>query len=299
MSEQPVVVWGEVLWDLFPDGDQLGGAPANVAWHLGLAGGWSRLVSRVGNDARGRGAIARLEEVCDTSLVQIDPERETGVVEVELDHGEPRYRLVPERAWEHIACTPHVAEALREASVMMFGTLAQRRPDGLRAWRDAVAAARGTCLKVCDVNLRRNAASDLNERDAVAAALDVADVLKVNDRELEVLADWFGWSPGGAVDALRRGERILVVTHGEHGSTLHARSEAIEIAGVPSTSGGDHVGCGDAYVAILVFGMTQGWDLARSGRAASRWAAAVAGLRGATPRFSEEQIEDLLECEAA
>ena len=299
MSEQPVVIWGEVLWDMFPDGDQLGGAPANVAWHLGLAGGWARLVSRVGNDARGREAIARLAEVCDTSLVQIDPEQATGVVEIELDHGEPCYRLVPGRAWEHIACTPQVVDALREASVLMFGTLAQHRPQGLHAWRDAVNSARGTCLKVCDVNLRRNAVSDRDERDAVAAALDTADVVKVNDRELEVLAEWFGWRRDRAVDDLRRSERVVVVTHGEHGSTLHAEHAAIEIAGVPAASGGDRVGCGDAYIAILVFGITQGWDLARSGRAASRWAAAVAGARGATPRFSDEQIEDLLECEAA
>src|SRR5579863_611537 len=114
MSEQPVVVWGEILWDVFPDGDQLGGAPANVAWHFGLAGGWVRLASRVGDDARGHDAIARLEEVCDTSLVQVDPERATGVVEVELECGEPRYRLVADRAWERIAYTPAIEDALAE-----------------------------------------------------------------------------------------------------------------------------------------------------------------------------------------
>jgi hypothetical protein len=41
--------------------------------------------------------------------------------------------------------------------------------------------------------------------------------------------------------------------------------------------------------------MTMGWDLATSGRAASRWAAAVAGARGATPRFTDAQIATLLE----
>jgi hypothetical protein len=41
--------------------------------------------------------------------------------------------------------------------------------------------------------------------------------------------------------------------------------------------------------------MTLGWDLAASGRAATRWAAAVAGACGATPAFGAEQIADLLE----
>src|SRR5258706_8766575 len=97
-TDQAVIIWGEVLWDMFPDGAQLGGAPANVAWHLGMAGGWARLVTRVGDDDDGQRAIARLAELCDTSLVQIDPERATGVVEVRIENGEPRYRLPPARA---------------------------------------------------------------------------------------------------------------------------------------------------------------------------------------------------------
>src|SRR5256885_12692967 len=107
-SDQAVVIWGEVLWDLFPDGEQLGGAPANVAWHLGLAGGWAQLVTRVGDDDAGRRAVARLEAACDVELVQIDRERATGVVEVTIERGEPRYRLVPGRAWERIECTAAV-----------------------------------------------------------------------------------------------------------------------------------------------------------------------------------------------
>src|SRR5690242_17374424 len=128
---ETVVIWGEVLWDRFPDGDQLGGAPANVAWHLGLAGGWAQLVTRVGDDADGRRALARLSEVCDTSLAQVDPERATGVVEVAVEAGEPRYTLVPGRAWERIACTDEVREALADASVLVYGTLAQRTRAGL------------------------------------------------------------------------------------------------------------------------------------------------------------------------
>src|SRR5260221_13534376 len=154
-TDQAVIIWGEVLWDMFPDGAQLGGAPANVAWHLGLAGGWARLVSRVGDDEHGRAAITRLDDVVDTSLVQIDRERATGVVEVSIEAGEPRYHLVPDRAWERIAWTDDVREAIADAGVMIYGTLAQRTRGGFAAWCAAVDDAR--CMKVCDVNLRRSA----------------------------------------------------------------------------------------------------------------------------------------------
>ena len=293
-SDQAVIVWGEVLWDLFPDGAQLGGAPSNVAWHLGLAGGWARLVSRVGDDDDGRRAIARLGEVCDTSLIQIDPDRATGVVEVTFDdmqRGEPRYRLVADRAWERIACTDDVISALGEASVVIYGTLAQRTAVGLDGWRAGMAAAHGRCLKVCDVNLRKTESGKIDE--GVLAALERADMVKVNDRELASLAEWLGWKD--PIGELRKGPRVVAVTHGAAGATLYGEAGVVEIPATPAKAGGDNVGCGDAFLAILVHGMTLGWDLRESGHAASRWAAAVAEVRGATPFFDDDRVAQLLE----
>ena len=307
-SDEAVVVWGEVLWDRFPEGDQLGGAPANVAWHLGQAGGWARLVTRVGDDDDGRRAIARLSECVDTSLIQVDPERATGEVTIAIEHGEPRYTMHHGRAWERIACTDAVRTAIAEAGVFVFGTLSQLAPEGLASWRRAVAAASSPCLRACDVNLRRTAGGVLagagpsptealtGEHLAVVEALAAADLIKVNDRELDALARWRGWrDPIASLRDHGSKRRTVVVTHGADGSTLHGDGPPIEIAGVHATPGGDNVGCGDAYLAILVLGMTMGWDLAASGRAASRYAAAVAAVRGATPLFTDEQIADLLE----
>jgi fructokinase len=282
-----VVIWGELLWDRFPDGDRLGGAPANVAWHLAQAGGWAQLVTRVGDDADGHRAIAQLADLVDVSLVQIDPERATGEVTVRIEHGEPRYTLHASRAWEHIACTDAVAAAVRAAGVFVYGTLAQRTADGLREWRRAADVA-SRCLRVCDLNLRP---TDHNA-PAIVEALAVADIVKVNDKELVALREWLGWSD--PIATLRERARVVAVTHGAAGSTLFGET-TVEIAGVPAPAGGDNVGCGDAYLAILIYGLTHGWDLAASGRAASRWAAAVAGVRGATPAFADARIAELLE----
>jgi fructokinase len=180
--------------------------------------------------------------------------------------------------------------------VFVYGTLAQRTAEGLAAWRRAIATAGARALKVYDANLRPNDRAT----HAVAEALAHADVIKLNDREVGQIGALLGW--GDPIAELRaRRPRIVIVTHGAAGSTIYPLADAspgapiIEVPGAPASPGGDNVGCGDAYLALLVFGMTSGWDLATSGRIASRWAAAVAGVRGATPRFDEDWIAALLE----
>lgn len=286
-----VLVWGEVLWDRFPDGPQLGGAPANVAWHLGQAGAWAQLVSRVGDDEWGHRALAQLGELVDVSLVQVDRQRATGEVLVTLAGGDPRYTLVPGRAWEAIELTAAVRASFSDAGAFVYGTLSQRTPAGLAEWRRAIAALPTGCLRVCDPNMRP---ADLAPAQ-LAEAIEVADVLKVNARELQLIGAALGWRD--PLDELRRRPRVIAVTDGASGSTIYAEDRVIEVAAAAARPGGDNVGCGDAYLAILVHGASSGWSLEDSGPAASRWAAEVASHRGATPRFDEERIAELLGAE--
>jgi sugar/nucleoside kinase (ribokinase family) len=163
-------------------------------------------------------------------------------------------------------------------------------------------------MKVCDVNLRRRADGVLIENPhVVERALAAADVIKVNDKELATLAKTFGWAdpietllarPASIAAPAARVRRVLAITHGAMGSTLYGDGAPIEIPGVQTRGGGDNVGCGDAYVALLVLGMTMGFDLATSGRIASRWASAVAGVRGATPIFEDDEIAAMMELES-
>ena len=52
-NPSPAICFGEILWDVLPDGPQPGGAPLNVAYHLNKLGVDTSIVSRVGNDANG------------------------------------------------------------------------------------------------------------------------------------------------------------------------------------------------------------------------------------------------------
>ncbi len=87
-----VVGLGEVLWDMLPDGKQMGGAPANFAYHAHALGAEAAVVSAVGNDELGNEILRRLKSLGLESHVAIEQEHPTGTVSVELDiAGIPQY----------------------------------------------------------------------------------------------------------------------------------------------------------------------------------------------------------------
>ena len=55
---QRVICFGEVLWDVFPDGEKIGGAPLNVALRLNELGISSAIVSKIGEDDLGNRLLA-------------------------------------------------------------------------------------------------------------------------------------------------------------------------------------------------------------------------------------------------
>jgi fructokinase len=275
------VSWGEVLWDLFPDAERLGGAPANVAYHLAALGRETALVSRVGDDPAGRRAVAGLAAAgVDVSAVQIDAARPTGAVEVELEGGEARYRLRAGCAWEHIEFDGAAAAAVAGAHAICFGTLSQRQAPARRALEEALAARGAGCLAICDLNLRPGE----QDRDLVRWAIGVADLIKLNEREEAQLAALLGVRDlvGTLLGPL--GMRQVALTRGAAGCTLFtADGVRIDQPGLPAAPGGDTVGCGDAFTAVWVDRLLAGAPLARAVEAACRYAAHVASQPGATP----------------
>jgi fructokinase len=292
-----IVCWGEVLWDLFPDGRRLGGAPANVAYHLATLGADVALVSRVGDDDLGRAAVAELAAAgVDVGAVQVDRERPTGAVGVELVDGEARYAFHPGCAWEHIELDDRARALVASANAICFGTLSQRRPEG-RAMLDAALAARGSgpsrCLAVCDLNVRP---IDL-DADLVRWALAASDVLKLNEREEALLGQLFETDDLASWLRDELDVAAVAVTRGPAGCRISASGPArvIDQPGLPATPGGDSVGCGDAFTAVLALGLVSRASIEEIAAAACRYAAAVAGYRGAMPRVPAELVTETRE----
>ncbi|MCG8421818.1 MAG: PfkB family carbohydrate kinase [Proteobacteria bacterium] len=283
-----IVCWGEILWDLYPDTERLGGSPANVAFHLAAMGEPVVLLSRVGDDDLGGRAIDALAaRGVDTSRVQVDPVRPTGRVEVAIHDGEARYRLTPGCAWERIAADRSARAILAQADAFCYGTLSQRVSS--EQFERALAVLPERCIKVCDPNLRPKHV----DTDAVRAALAAADVVKVNHVEAAIMADRFGVDDvvSWMLDELAVG--VVALTRGPGGSVWIDRTGRWEHLGFPAGPGGDNVGAGDAFTAVLTAFLLRGAAPDEVNRAANRYGAFVASRRGATPDPPAELLAEL------
>lgn len=284
-----IVGIGEVLWDLLPSGAQIGGAPANFAYHAGALGAHASVITRVGPDKLGydiRQDLARMGLPAD--LMQVDESAPTGTVTVDVDgDGIPRFVIRENVAWDYLRPSQAALKAVATADAVCFGTLAQRGEPSRSTIRALLRQAPSSSLRVLDINLRQNFYS----REVVEQSLGLANVLKLNDAELPMLAAMFNLS-GDTREQIgslaNRFELSLVgLTRGPQGSLLYESGRWSECRAHPIRVK-DTVGAGDAFTAALVMGLLQKLDLDRINVAANEVAQFVCSCSGATPPLPDE-----------
>jgi fructokinase len=286
---------GEVLWDLLPVGPKLGGAPANFAYHAHALGGRASVVTRVGDDMQGSDILARFKEFgFPNETVQVDEQAPTGTVTVRLNgDGIPHYTIHENVAWDRLLVTPPALAAVREANAICFGTLAQRHATARATIQRLVAAAPADAWRVFDINLRQKFFS----REIIEQSLRLANVLKLNDSELPVLADLFdlGDSPRDQIEQLANGFglRLVALTRGPQGSLLFRDGSWSEQAPQP-VEVVDTVGAGDAFTAALVMGLLLEMKLDELHAWAAEMARHVCSQAGATPAIPVQIREKCL-----
>ena len=285
-----VIGIGEILWDVLPSGKQLGGAPANFAFHARALGARSRVISCVGQDALGAEILQRLQALgLPVAEIQADPSAPTGTVSVELSaDGQPRFTIHENVAWDRLALEKSALAAAAEADAVCFGTLAQRSEPARSTIQALVAAVRPGALRILDINLRQHYFS----RDLIETSLRLANIVKFNDAELPVLAEMLGLR--GSVRqqieqlARQRAQRLVCLTRGAQGSLLYAGGQWAEDPGQPVVVK-DTVGAGDAFTAALAVGVLAGKPLDAINRRANQVARYVCSCEGATPPLPENK----------
>lgn len=277
------VIFGELLYDQFEQGDRvLGGAPFNVGWHLRALGLDPLLVSAVGDDAAGR----RIRE----SIVAwgMDPsgiqtvDAPTGLVQVSIEQGEPRFLIPPGQAWDRIDAAAAQAATLEQpVSLLCHGTLALREAQSrfaLETLRDNFEVP-----TLLDANLR----PPWYRPHTLRESLTQARWVKLNAAELAEACANEDLPPADLATQARNlrarhGLDMLLVTDGGNGALLLTTGE---IAHQDASDRGkvvDTVGAGDAFTAVMIVGITEQWPPHLILRRAVDFSAAIVRQRGAT-----------------
>ena len=300
--QKVIVGLGELLWDLLPTGERLGGAPANFTVMAARLGNRGVIASRLGSDtlgARARAVLATFPP--DISLLQTDDIHPTGTVGVEIRQGEPHYIIHEPAAWDFLEWTPEWRALAATADAVCFGTLAQRNARSRATIREFLAATRPDSVRVFDVNLR----PPFFSAKVIAASLALATIFKLNEAEVpQVLAmlgatESFPAAETGLIESARwlLGKyplRLVAITMGADGSLLvtpdafHRRKRIVRnpkgaAHKIGTVQMADPVGAGDAFTAALVTYYLNGASLAEMNEAGNRWGGWVASQPGAMP----------------
>lgn len=288
MLKKNIVCFGEVLWDLLPSGKIAGGAPMNVAVHANQLGMNASMISAVGNDELGEGITSfLLSRGLSVENIQKN-EYQTGIVEVTLDaKGSPSYEIVESVAWDFIRLTELAKNTIQTADALVFGSLALRNEVSKQTLLQLQVDAK---LKILDLNLRK----PFFTSELADELLQVADIVKVNDEELELICGWYGQTGDEIQNASFLKERYqlkgIIVTRGANGAFfIDKNNEVFEHQGFKVTVN-DTIGSGDSFLASFITKWLNGETPAEALKYACAVGAFVATQKGATPHISQEDI---------
>ena len=276
---------GEILWDMLPSGKQLGGAPANFAYHVSQLGGNGVAVSALGDDQLGEEIEQLLQEKILTHYCE-HVGYPTGTVEVSLDAaGIPSYEIKEQVAWDHLHFTPELQRLAHNTAAVCFGTLAQRSDITRQTILDFLQAmpnGEGR-YKVFDINLRQH----FYNKEMIVQSLSLANILKINDEELVTLSSLLEYEEK---EQQAQGERLLkdydldmvILTCGTAGSSVFTHDKMSFIP-TPQVAVADTVGAGDSFTAAFIAALLKGKDIAEAHQLAVDVSAYVCTQQGAMP----------------
>ncbi len=274
------IIYGEALFDCFPDGKAvLGGAPFNVAWNLQAFGLRPLFISRLGNDRPGQQIRAAMQDWgMDLGGLQTDPEHPTGTVQIRIENNEPGFHILPEQAYDYI--DSRSLPALETASLLYHGSLILRAPVSAQTLQ--TLRAKSALPVFLDVNLR----SPWWDHETVHASMRNARWIKLNESELNTLAP--GDPPlhhqARELQNKTRAE-LVIVTRGERGTLVYSADGHVEeIVPQQRIEVVDTVGAGDAFASVMITGLLRNWPLSLSLARAQAFASAIVGQRGAISR---------------
>lgn len=295
-SQHPVVCFGEVLWDILPSGPLPGGAPMNVAYHLKKLGTNPAVITKIGLDNYGEKLVNMLAaNGVSTEFFYVDYQHPTGLVYANVnDHQEVVYDIVYPSAWDFIEWNEEMAALVGSAEYFVFGSLASRNKISRDTLYKLLEAANN---KVLDINLR---APHYN-RSGIEYLLERADILKMNEAELELVTGWFS-NFKTIEDRVKLMQdqfhlKTLIVTMGGDGALVNYDGAIHRHPGY-KVEVADTIGSGDSFLAGFISQLLNGASAEDALAFAAGIGAFIATQSGACPQYELSQVKELINADS-
>ena len=281
-----ILCFGEVLWDILPNGsEKIGGAPLNVAYHLKKSGIDAGIISRIGTDSYAEGLLQFLQRIhLPLDWVQRDEQYQTGKAIATLaGHHEMVYDIVFPAAWDFIAFGKEHQAILQTVDAFVYGSLSSRNEVSRQSLFQMLAYSN---YNVFDVNIRK----PYVDMEVMAYLLSKSHVLKVNEIETVLLGAHYGFGTVEKEIVLQLMNRFsiaeVIVTKGEKGGTYYSENKTLNYEAVP-VKVKDTVGSGDSFLAGFLSERVKGATIEECLDKAAKLSGLITSLEGGCPEYDE------------
>ena len=290
-----VVGLGEVLWDVFPDGKKLGGAPANFAFYAGQFGNEAVTISAIGTDDLGTETLDTLEK-CHLKCVIPRVPFETGTVQVTLNaQGVPAYEITEGVAWDNIPFTSEMETIAHRCDAVCWGSLAQRSQTSRSSILRFIDSTRENCLRIFDINLR----GSFYTKEVIEESLRRCNIFKINDEEFATIITMFDYgcyqSVEGCCQALVKDYNLkqFILTCGAAGSFVFSADGTFSKLPAPKVEVADTVGAGDSFTGTFCSALLAGLPVKDAHQLAGEVSAYVCTQNGAMAQLPQYLLASL------
>lgn len=288
-----VLVFGEILWDVFPQKKEIGGASLNFGAHLSKLGANVQLISAVGNDDLGLQSVEITKGfgISDKYISIID--KPTGVCNVSIDeNGSPTYDLIQGVAYDHIPLDQDITD---EYDAFYMGTLARRSEVSSNTFRKLMAE--GKFKEVfCDLNIRQSYYS----KKIIEESLRYATILKISRDDAVVfnelnIVEYSDLKELAKILAQTFNIKFVIITLDKDGAMLYsAEADMYYTSATPSVKVVSTVGAGDSFSACFLYNYLRGAAIRDCLNRAVILSAYVVTNLGAVPDYDEGLLEKII-----
>jgi len=261
----------------------------NVAIHAQNLGLESAVISAIGDDERGGTLLDIIHERGVNTEFITKSKHPTGTVTVEISNpSQVLYTIDEPSAWDFIG-TPEIS--WEPGDLLLHGSLATRNKHSYQALKTLRTQA---STRVFDLNLR----APFIDSDRILELLEGTEIIKVNEEEYELLAQWLSLdsNPELGFEAMHEtfGTQELIVTRGGQGALWVNSLGTLQSKIFPVTVK-DIVGAGDSFLAAILFGISHLLEPQLTLDYAAALGAMVASKEGANPLISKTELKAFID----